>query len=151
MRRGHGHLREAFGAAAELLLRAHADVVLVVAGVEGGGDLAGDQRVQRLLDIEHARRRGRRRAARSISRRTSGLPLRSVVSASATPGIVFIFASSASEYLASFCRSGPWMKYWMSALLWLPPTVLTSSTPVWISGGNVLQQVARALHELLLR
>ena len=36
---------------------------------------------------------------RSISRRTSGLPLRSVVSGSTTSGIVFIFASIADRVL----------------------------------------------------
>ena len=43
------------------------------------------------------------------------------------------------------------MKYWMSALLWLPPTVLTRSTLVWMSDRVVLQQRARALHQVLLR
>ena len=67
---------------------------------------------------------------RSISSRTSGFPLRSVVSVSTRLGMVFISASIFSEYCASLSRSGPWMKYWTSALLWFPPTVLTRSTLV---------------------
>src|ERR1039457_5508746 len=47
---------------------------------------------------------------RSISRRTSGLPLRSVVSVSTRPGLSLILASSAWEYSVSFRRSGPWMR-----------------------------------------
>ena len=87
------------------------DIVLVVAGVEGGGVLAGDQRVERLLDIQHARRRDRRRAG---GRSRGALPACRCAAwcrRPPAPGMVFIFASSASEYLASFCRSGPWMKY----------------------------------------
>ena len=52
--RRHGHLGQALDAAAELLLGADHHIVLVVARVEGGGRLAGDQGVERLLDIHHA-------------------------------------------------------------------------------------------------
>ena len=51
---GHGHLGEAFGAAAELFLGAHDHVVLIVAGIEGGGLLSGHQGIERHLDIHHA-------------------------------------------------------------------------------------------------
>src|ERR1035437_101579 len=54
LRRGHGHLGQTLDAAAELLLGADHDVVLVFAGVEGGGRLAGDQGVERHFDVHHA-------------------------------------------------------------------------------------------------
>ena len=51
--RRHGHFVDALGAAAEALLRADANVVLLLAGVERRSDLAGDERVECHFDVEH--------------------------------------------------------------------------------------------------
>ena len=51
--RGHGHAGEVGIGGAGLFFGADADVILVVAGVKGGRDLTGYQRVQGLFDIEH--------------------------------------------------------------------------------------------------
>ena len=91
---------------AKPLLSANDHVILILARVESGCLLPGYQRVERRFDIHHRNAQVAARG-RSISSRTSGLPLRSVVSVSVRLEIVRILASMRSEYFASLSRSGP--------------------------------------------
>ena len=107
----HGQARQALHAAAELFLRAHPHVVLVLAGIKGRGHLPGDQRIQRLLDVEH--RDPQVGGARPVDLQVNfGLSAaQRACPASTTSRHALHFASSAAEYLASLFRSGPSMKY----------------------------------------
>ncbi len=103
--------------AAELLLRADDDVVLIVAGVESGGVLAGDQRVERHFDIHHADAEigGARAVDFQAHFRLAGA--QGGIGIHQRRGWLSFLRAAPAEYVASFCRSGPWMKYWISALL----------------------------------
>ena len=125
-------------------------VVLIFAGVEGGRDLARDQRVQGRFDIHGRRRPDRPHWGDRSSRRTSGLPLRRVVSASVSPGMVFILASNCVGVVRQLVEVGALDEVLDVGVALIAADGATSSTPVWISGGYFFSEVAGALHELLL-
>ncbi len=111
MRGGHGHLGEAFGAAAELFLGAHDDVVLIVAGIEGGGRLAGDQGVERLFDIQHGDAEIGGAGAIDLQAHFRLAGAQGAVGIDQRGVWLSFWRAAPAEYFGQLLQVGPWMKY----------------------------------------